>query len=231
MRFTGIARPEEFLVTRAHVIDTARSRRSRKPLLSPRRSGTSACGLCGRRCARPAAWWLGGAVTLAGVGLPLSSELMRYHRARPQQAVEQPRDRAGRKDCEPRTNPNGDRDDPQDPSWQALHSVVPRRNNPGRICRSAVNEFSTAAPPAWRTIAADQRERCFNRTRNPQAPARLDQGRRIAACALCFDSQAGRGTWREAVPPLTEVDQSHSGGSSISDDRAGGSKCLQQSES
>ena len=43
----------------------------------------------------------------------------------PNMRSKEPADRAGLKDCEPRTEPNSNRDWPQGPSWQIVHCVVP----------------------------------------------------------------------------------------------------------
>jgi hypothetical protein len=77
----------------------------------------------------------------------VNSRQRRYLRARPKHAVEQPGERASGEDREPRTEPNGNRDWPQGPSWQAVHGIMsPRYIGRGHRALAVIKELLLSGP-------------------------------------------------------------------------------------
>jgi hypothetical protein len=82
----------------------------------------------------------------------LTSGLKCSPRVRPRYAVDQPGDRASRKDREPRTEPNGNRDDRCGPLWQTVHGEMsPVALTLDDISRAMVAGSLTEGVPAFRS--------------------------------------------------------------------------------
>ena len=77
----------------------------------------------------------------------LPAMLRRYCRARRERAMQQPSKRPGRKDREPRTEPNSHRSDRHTPRRQIVHPSRPRRNDPDEASLASLNELLAG----WRT--------------------------------------------------------------------------------
>jgi len=100
----------------------------------------------------------------------LPAMLRRYCRARRERAMQQPSKRPGRKDREPRTEPNSHRSDRHTPRRQIVHPSRPRRNDPDEAAHALFNELLAGRRTRRQGRAADRNASDFkvdaNRSRS-----------------------------------------------------------------